>query len=168
MFGLIPRRAARKAGEGGALMVPTLFPFGSALFPEFDRMVDRFFKDWDYPVLEMPAKRYNVELEDKVDEIVVRAEAPGFDPKDLEVEIRDATLILHALKEKKSEIKEKAEKKEEKKETEYLREEFREVIELPSPVMADKVTAKYVNGVLTVVLPKPEEAKGRKVPVTTA
>src|SRR5262249_50051387 len=111
MFGLIPRRAAKKAaaGEGGTMMVPTLFPFPSAVFPEFDRLFESIFREWEFPLLEAPAKRYNIEMEDKADEIVVRAEMPGFDAKDLAVEVRDATLILHAVKEMKPEVKEKKE-----------------------------------------------------------
>ena len=44
--------------------------------------------------------------------------------------------------------------------------EFHEVVELPGPVLAEKAAAKYVNGVLTVTLPKAEEVKGRRVLVT--
>ena len=164
MFGLIPgKRAVKKApgGEGGALM-PLGFPVWTrSLFPEFDRFFDGFFRDWEAPELKELVRK--VEVEEKPTEIVVRAEAPGFKPEEFEIELRDEYLILHALKEKKPEVKDKVEVKEAK---EYLREEFREVVLLPAPVAADKAAAKYVNGVLIVTLPKMEEVKGRRVPVT--
>lgn len=159
------KRAVRKTvgGEGGGLM-PSGFPlFRSALFPEFDRLFDGFLRDWELPVVGK-AWRWDVEVEDKDDEIIVRAEAPGFKPEDFEVEVRDELLVLHAVKEKKAERKEKGKKEDEK--TEYAREEFYKVMPLPSPVSVEKAAAKYVHGVLTVTLPKVEEAKGRRVPVT--
>jgi len=168
MFGLIPRRAARKAaGDGGALMAPFAFPmFRGTLLPEFDRLFDRFAREVELPLEGYKAWRWDVDLEDKSEEVVVRAEAPGFKPEDFEIEVRDEMLILHAVKEVKPALKDKEEKKD-KEVKEYAREEFYEAVSLPHPVKVDKVEAKYVNGVLTVTLPKMEDAKGRRVPVTT-
>jgi len=143
-------------------MVPSYSPFRTAFFPEFNRLFEQFCQEMELAGLETPENRYAMEVENKAGEVVVRAEAPGFEAKDLEVEVRDEMLILHAVKETK-----KAADKNGKEEDlqEYLC-EFREVVELPGPVLAEKATAKYVNGVLTVTLPKAEEAKGRRVPVT--
>jgi len=173
MFCLIPgKRAVKKmVGEEGGALIPPGFPlFRSALFPEFDRLFDRFLCDWELPAVKEMVRE--VELEEKAGEIVVRAEAPGFKPEEFEIEVRDEVLILHAFKERKPEGKEKEEgkkeeDKEKKEEKEYLREEFYEVVVLPAPVMAEKAAAKYVNGVLIVTLPKTEAVKGRRVPVTT-
>jgi len=174
MFGLMPRRKTARAvgGEGGALMPFGLPFFGRSIVPEFDRFFDGFFRGLELP--EMKELVREVDVEETPTEVIVRAEAPGFKPEEFDIELRDEYVILHALKEKKPEVKEKptGEKKEEKevkveKEVkEYLREEFREVVMLPAPVSAEKATAKYVNGVLIVTLPKTEEVKGRRVPVT--
>ncbi len=168
MFSLMPgKRAVKKAigGEGGVLTPPGFPFFRSALFPEFDHLFDDFLRDWELPVMGRKAWRWDVEMEEKADEVVVRAEAPGFEPVDFEVEVRDELLVLHAVKERKPELKEMEKKEEEK--TEYVREEFYKVMPLPGPVSVEKAAAKYVHGVLTVTLPKAAEAKGRRVPVTT-
>lgn len=169
MFGLLyPKRAVKETvgGEGGAL-TPLGFPmFRTALFPELDRLFNGFFRDWELPEIKEMVRK--VEVEEKPTEIVVRAEAPGFKPEEFEIELRDEMLMLHALKEKKPEAMEKKEEvKDKKEEKEYLREEFYEAVALSAPVIAEKAAAKYVNGVLIVTLPKMEEVKGRRVPVTT-
>lgn len=45
---------------------------------------------------------------------------------------------------------------------------FSRTVELPSPVNADEVSASFSNGVLTITLPKSEEAKPRKITVTSS
>jgi HSP20 family molecular chaperone IbpA len=164
MFSLNPRKAVKKAArrQSRALMAPSYSPFRTAFFPEFNRLFEQFCQEMELAGFETPEDRYAVEVEDKAGEVVVRAEAPGFEAKDLEVEVRDEMLILHAVKE----TKKTAEKNGKGEDREESLCEFREVVELPGPVLAEKATAKYVNGVLTVTLPKAEEAKGRRVPVT--
>ena|SRR5450755_1659979 len=163
MFNLIPgKRGLKKAvgGDGGAL-APLGFPLTRrALFPELDRLFDGFLSDWE--PIELKEMVRKVEVEEKADAVIVRAEAPGFKPEEFDIEVREEVLVLHAVKEKKPEVNEK--KEEEKKE--YLREEFYEAVMLPGPVSTEKAAAKYVNGVLIVTLPKVVEAKGRRVPVT--
>ncbi len=169
MFSLMPGKGTVKktiGGEGGVLMPPGFPLFRSALLPEFDHLFDDFLRDWELPVMGRKAWRWDVEMEEAADEVIVRAEAPGFEPADLEVEVRDELLVLHAVKEKKLERKDKDEKEEEKEE--YAREEFYKVMPLPGPVSVEKAAAKYVHGVLIVTLPKVEEGKGRRVPVTVA
>jgi len=164
MFSLMPGKRAlsnRMGGEGGALTPPRFPLLRSALFPDFDRLFDGFLRDWELPEAGKEW-RWDVEVEDKNDEIIVRAEAPGFKPEDFEIEVRDELLVLHAVKEKKLERKEKEKNEEEK--TEYVREEFYKVMPLPGPVSVEKAAAKYVHGVLTVTLPKMEEAKGPACP----
>ena len=167
MFGLIPRRAARKAaGDGGELMAPFAFPmFRGTLLPELTACSTASPVKWScrwkatrpgggmWIWRTSPRKSWF-------------ATAPGFKPEDFEIEVRDEMLILHAVKEVKPALKDKEEKKD-KEVKEYAREEFYEAVSLPHLVKVDKVEAKYVNGVLTVTLPKMEDAKGRRVPVTT-
>jgi HSP20 family protein len=169
MFGLIhPMKPVKKAvgGEGGALMPFGFSPWRRSLFPEFGRVFDGFLRDWELPVVGEKAWRWDVEVEEKPEEVVVRAEAPGFKPGDFEVEVRDELLVLHAAREKTPKRKEKEKREDEK--AEYAREEFYKIMALPGPVSAEKAAARYVHGVLTVTLPKAEEARGRRVPVTTA
>jgi HSP20 family protein len=101
-----------------------------------------------------------VDMLDRDDEIVLRADLPGLDEKDIEVTVHDHTLTIQG---------ERTEEKEEKKE-EYCFSErsygaFTRTLPLPAGVEADKVKATFKKGVLEVHLPKAKEAKGRKIEV---
>ncbi len=94
------------------------------------------------------------------DAVVVRAEVPGVDPQEIEVSVHGDMLELRG--EKKQE--------EERKETGYYRVErsygsFRRSLKLPAKVDAENVEAKAKDGILTLTLPKREEAKPRRIKV---
>ena len=88
--------------------------------------------------------------------IEVSVELPGIDQKDVDVSLTDSALTIKG--EKKSE-------QEESKKGYHLLERsygsFYRSIPLPSGVDADKAAAQFKNGVLTVTLPKTEEALSR-------
>ncbi len=98
--------------------------------------------------------------EDK-DSLVVRAEVPGMKKEDIEISLHDGYLTLSGER-----------KQEEKNETaEIYRSErwlgrFHRTISLPCRVEAEKIKATYTDGVLTVTLPKAEEAKPKQIPIT--
>lgn len=100
----------------------------------------------------MPA----VDMVDEKDEIVVKADLPGLDQKDIEVTVQDGTLTIRG---------ERKEEKEEKKEDYYYAERtygaFMRSLPLPKGVDADKVKATFKKGVLEVHLPKAKEARAR-------
>jgi HSP20 family protein len=100
---------------------------------------------------------------EKDDEYVVKASIPGVNPNDLEI-----TYINNALTIK-GEVKEESEVKESRY---HLRERrygsFARSILLPSNVAAEKIDANFENGVLTLKLPKTEEAKPKKISVKTS
>ena len=104
----------------------------------------------------MPA----VDMVDEKDEIVVKADLPGLDQKDIEVTVHDGTLTIRG---------ERKEEKEEKKEDYYYAERsygaFMRSLALPQGVDADKVKATFTKGVLEVHLPKAKEAKGKTVEI---
>ncbi len=98
--------------------------------------------------------------EDK-ESFVVQAELPGLKREDIEVSLHDGTLTISGER--------KAEQRSE--ETEVYRSEryvgrFQRALVLPTTVAADKVKAGYTDGVLTVTLPKTEEAKPKKIDVS--
>jgi HSP20 family protein len=97
--------------------------------------------------------------EDK-DNFVIRAELPGLKREDIDVSLQDGALVISGER--------KFEKTEEG--TEVHRQEryygkFQRALTLSEPVAADKVKADYKDGVLTVTLPKTEEAKPKKIDV---
>jgi len=101
-----------------------------------------------------------VDILETDNELVVKADLPDVDMKDIQVEIENGTLTLKGER--------KFEKEE--KETGYHRIErsygsFARYFSLPDTVESDKVKADYKNGVLTVTLPKKEVAKPRAIKV---
>jgi HSP20 family protein len=135
------------------------FPFSlSRLRDEFDRLFERMSGRW--PTLEWPGRgwHWGLDVQDEADAVVVRAEAPGFEPGDFNIEVRDNQLILHA--EKKTETKGK-----EGEPREWSRRSSYQAVTIPGGIAKDKVEAKYRNGVLTVTLPKTAEGKGRRITV---
>ena len=124
---------------------------------EMDSLFERFFSGW--PVLfgsESPIAGWGFDVDDAGKEIVVHAEAPGFEPDDFNVEIVGDNLVL------------KAEHKEEDKGGDgyrFRQERFYRTVALPHGIEAEKIEARYHNGVLEIHLPKGEEAKGKRITV---
>src|SRR3990170_3053511 len=104
-----------------------------------------------------------VDIYETENSIVLKAELPGIDPKDVEVRVEDNTLYL------------KGERKFEKetKDENYHRVErwygsFARSFALPNSIDADKVAAEYKDGLLTLTLPKREEAKPKTVRINVS
>lgn len=101
-----------------------------------------------------------VEITEKDDMILVRAELPGVQKEDIEVTVHEDTITLKGTK--KSE-REKDEEGYHYSERSYG--EFSRSFSLPKPVQAEGVKARFENGVLHVDIPVAEEAKPRKVEI---
>ena len=84
----------------------------------------------------------------------LQVELPGMDEKDVEVTLRNHTLTI---KGEKKEEKETKEKDVHRRERAYGY--FRRSVELPAEVDADKISATYRKGVLTIDLPKTQQAQ---------
>jgi HSP20 family protein len=139
----------------------------SAFRGEMNRLFDDFFggeREGSLVPLsgEWGAFSPQVDVSEAEDEIVVSAELPGLDQEDIDVSLSNGTLLIRG---------EKREEKEEKGESYYRSERaygaFRRDIPLPSAVDAEQVDAVFKKGVLTITLPKTEEAKAKKVTLTT-
>ncbi|WP_026734649.1 Hsp20/alpha crystallin family protein [Fischerella sp. PCC 9605] len=125
------------------------------------RQMDRMFDELagfnrEYTTTWAPA----IELENTNDQLILRAEIPGIEGKDLDIQVaREAVSIAgETRQERKTE------------ERGYLRSEFRygkfqRTIPLPVPINNDQVKADFKNGVLTLTLPKVEEAKKKVVKI---
>jgi HSP20 family protein len=113
-----------------------------------------------FPVREM-AWAPAVEVFEKEDKFVVKADLPGVKEKDIDVSIEGDMLTIKGEKQSESEVKE---------ESYYCCERsygsFYRSISLPSKVDAGKIEADYEDGVLEVTLPKKAEAKAKKVTVS--
>ncbi len=93
------------------------------------------------------------------DNVVAMVELPGLRKEDIEISLHDGTLTISG--ERKSEPRE-GEKPEK---TERFVGRFRRSVTLPSRIDADKVNAGYKDGILTVTMPKAEEAKPKRIAV---
>jgi len=83
-------------------------------------------------------------------ELIVRADLPGVDPKDVTVEMKDDRLILKGVRHKTFKTS-----KEEFVKTERVYGEFYRAIPLPEGAIAEAATAVFTNGVLEIRLPVP-------------
>jgi HSP20 family protein len=131
----------------------------TSLREEMDQLWNRMFRDW--PTMEFPRGDWipSFDVSETKDNVVVKAEVPGMDPKDIDISLADGILTLRG--EKKD--------REEKEENYYLTESrygsFSRSIRLPHEVQSDKIKANYKNGVLKVTMPKSEEAKKKEVKI---
>jgi HSP20 family protein len=94
--------------------------------------------------------------------IVVTAEVPGVDVKDVEISLMGGTLYI---KGKKTDEKEEKGKTWHRVERSYGA--FTRALSLPSAVNAERIEAKSKDGVLTITLPKKEEAKPKLIQIKT-
>lgn len=163
MAGLIPwrRKNAGPAGNGGTLAPLRDFPtLMRRMQSEFDELFDRFAREWPIPVEEFGRGwEWGLDVEDKDDSIVVRAEVPGFEAGDFNLSVSGNRLILRASR--KAETKEKEGER---------REEYQcyESMTLPTGIDTDKIDARYHSGVLTVTIPKTKEGRSKKIAVKNA
>jgi HSP20 family protein len=154
MFSLTPNRKER---DGNRALAPRAdHPF-ALLRQEFDSLFDRVFGHWPaLPGWDVPAWDFGVE--DAGNEYVVRAEAPGFEANEIDVQVAGDQLYIRAGH------KEESHEGEEQGGNQRT---FERWVTLPGGADLDKVEARYRNGVLEVHLPKTPEAQGRRIQVKT-
>ncbi len=125
---------------------------------EMDRLFDKFFEVIPFSEQEFVP---SVDISETDKDIIVQAEIPGINPKDLDISLNGRLLTIKG--EKKSEHEEK---KENYHKIERKYGAFSRTLELPADVDPDKVEAVYKDGVLKITLPKIES--GKKIEVKTA
>lgn len=133
------------------------FPSLSRMRHEFDELLSKFFTE--VPALwnaERGDGRWAFDVEDQPEAYVIKAEAPGFEAKDFNINLRGNQLVLQA--------KRNEEKKEKGKEF-FASSEFYHAMTIPQYVDAEQIAATYKHGVLQVTLPKTADGKGRKIHV---
>jgi HSP20 family protein len=125
---------------------------------------DRFFNDsWPWAPVEGRkafGEDLKVNIVENEDNYTLTAEVPGMKEKDIELEIKDGLITLKGHTEE-------AQEKEENhyRMREFSRRSFERSFKVGEGVDQDNISAKLGDGVLTVVLPKKEEAKPKTVKV---
>jgi HSP20 family protein len=124
----------------------------SGLETEIDRLFESALNDFGST---LSSSRFPVDLYEDKDNTYVRAELPGVSRDDINVEMVDDYLTVTAAR--------KTPAADGKGEEAFS---FSRSIRIGEDVQADQVSATFENGVLTVSLPKREEAKPKKISVT--
>jgi HSP20 family protein len=145
----------------------------AALWPNFGRLtdlrdeIDRLF---EAPMAElvrgsqlMSGWTPALDLFEDKDNLYVRAELPGMKKEDIELSLHEGTLSLSGERKQESKYQDA-----EVYRTERFFGRFQRTVSLSAPVAADKVKAQYKDGVLTVTLPKTEEAKPKHIDVNVS
>jgi len=133
----------------------------SALRPLWREMDDLWNRFWgDMPAEPALGWAPSIDVSETDGNIMVKAELPGLDVKDIDVQVTDDVLTLRG--EKKTE--------EEKKDEKYYYKErgygsFQRSFQLPAGVKSDKVDAQFKNGVLTITMPKSKESKQKRIEI---
>lgn len=135
-------------------------PFGS-FRREMDRLFDDFFAPAEARSFAAPAEvrgavMPSIDVDETEQAYTVTAELPGIDPKDVELDLRENALMLRGEK--------RSERKEEdggRRYSERSYGRFERTIPFATEVDADKVEAKFENGVLKVTLPKNAQARDK-------
>jgi len=133
----------------------------TTLRKEMDRLFDRIWEG-GLPEVTTPLGEWTPALDISAtnDVVVVKAEVPGIEPKDIQVTWNNQVLTVAG---------EKKMHKEEKDEKFYRMERasgtFARSVTIPVPVDVSKVGATFHNGLLTITMPKTAAAKGTSIPV---
>ena len=128
------------------------------------RQLDRMFDDFaGLTPTENAIWKPAVELQDNGDNLTLKAEIPGVEAKDLDISVLRDAVVLRGEHRYENKTENKG----------FFRSEFRygkfeRVVGLPVAVQNDKVEANFNNGILTLTLPKVEEAKNRVFKVNLA
>ncbi|TBR58165.1 Hsp20/alpha crystallin family protein [Mastigocladus laminosus UU774] len=101
-----------------------------------------------------------IELKETETDMILKAEIPGMEAKDLDVEVSTDVVAIAGEYQQEKQEQDKGFLK-----TEFRYGQFQRIVPLPVPVKNDQVKAEFKNGVLTLTLPKVEAAKRNVVKI---
>ena len=147
-------------------------PMGSLMRRSPFEALERQMEDMFGRVLGWPTRRLDadyvgwvppLDMVDRKNEIVLRADLPGLERKDIQLSVESGVLTLQGSRQQ---------EKEEKDDDCYAMERwagaFSRSIALPQGVDPERVEASFRNGVLEMRIPKTKEAKGKKIDIKVA
>jgi HSP20 family protein len=155
MTSLTPWKRSDDRGSSGNAPV-------TQLRSDWDRMFDRFLDDVWGPAASGFGAGAGLPLDvmETDDALVLRAEIPGMDPKDIEIDLAGDVLTIAGQK-----TEEHKEERARYHHTERRYGSFRRSIRLPLPVEPDGVEAELKNGLLEITLRKAESLRPRRIEV---
>jgi HSP20 family protein len=142
------------------MMNNTLMPTFNRVLA-FDRELDRLV-NWNGKRFFVPA----LDVVERPDAYMISAELPGVNPEEVEISFEANTLTLRGTKQPALKPQENEELRVYT--AERLSGSFERAVRLPEYVEGDKIDATFAHGVLTIVVPKAQAARARKIEVKTA
>lgn len=141
-------------------MSTSLVPFGLSkdLRREFDGLMQRFFQNDEPRDVVVWAPRLNLAETDQKYEVTL--DLPGLKAEEIEIELKQGELWITGTRQSEKQEDGKAWHR-----VERFYGEFRRVVRLGEDVDAEKISAEYTDGVLTISVPKAETARTRKIAV---
>jgi HSP20 family protein len=150
---LVPRRASSQLSRPEGDM--------DQMFEDFlGRRLSPFWPERWWPAASMKITTPAVDLYEEKDDIVVKAELPGMEKDNIEVNLSDNRLTIKGEKKQEEEVKKEGYYRSERSYGSFVR-----TLELPRKVQTDKVKAAFKSGILEIRLPKTEEAKKKETTV---
>jgi HSP20 family protein len=126
-------------------------------FPSFSNLLDDFFgNDLNGPSTKASATLPAVNIKESKDEFQVELAAPGMSKKDFQIEVENNVLKISSQKEENHEEKTEVDGYSKK---EFSYRSFQRAFTLPNTVEVGKIKASYNDGILSLSIPKKEEAK---------
>lgn len=122
----------------------------------FDRFFNNDFEGWNRNNFSMTNTTLpNLNIKETKDSFLVEVAAPGFEKSDFKIELNNDLLTISSEKKVNNELKdgERITKQE------FSYQSFSRSFTLPEHVDEEKISAKYENGILSIDIPKKEEAK---------
>lgn len=119
--------------------------------------------DWQYRDSVSASWVPPVDIFEQKDQIRIMAEVPGVRPEDVKISLEGNVLTIRG---EKQQVAEEQTDRVHRYERTYG--EFERTFSLPATVEANRITASYEHGILTVTLPKVEQAKPRQIQVEVA
>jgi HSP20 family protein len=174
-YGRKEKKAAEAKKEAEQGIAP--YPFGD-MQHDFDRLIERFqheFEDFWAPPRWRHEMRWrhrhplspfgeamlpSVDVEDQGKDYRLTVDLPGFKKEDVDVEVADDSVTVHAKKTQAEEEKKKNYLRRERAAQTYYRR-----IQLPEMVRSDEAKASLNNGILEVTLPKKEPKQTKKLTI---
>jgi HSP20 family protein len=137
-------------------------PFNELL--SMQRQLDRLFGSFSPTAPKAEAFETALDMYETDTEVIVKVTLPGYKPEDIQVTLTGDTLSIKG--ETKSELGDRDEKKS------YIHREirrgsFQRVVTLPAGIKGDDTKAEFLNGLLTLTIPKAEETKPKTIQIKT-
>ena len=143
--------------RGRTLPVATL----ASLREEMNDLLSRFWSHTSEP-FGLAEWSPALDVSETDDTVLVHAEIPGIDPKELDIAVVGDTLTIRGEKKDETERKGRNFHRVERRYGSFTRS-----LRLPAPVNAEQVTAKASGGILEIRLPKKEGAKAKRIEIKT-